>query len=230
MEIIKNLIENFRGEIYDLCFEILKNASKQEEVFEYTCKNLLEKPQNGTVDIQKYFTQEERDSYESLYGSTVDALIKTSMKKCNLGIVSEDLFYFDLWQSFCKNFTTDKELAFAFYYTVIDKAIPYQYLGKTISMSNDRFRKLSEENMLFIEKIKYIKRNHLTQRTEDASLILNCLDEIEDREAKVVVLVHAISILGSRTMPFSEENIDGLIQKIDQKIKELEAEQEEENS
>ena len=229
MDNIKNLIDNFRGEIYDLCFEILKSASNKEEAFEYTCKNLLEKPEKGTIDIQGYFTKEEKDSYESLYGSTINALIDASIKKCNLGIISEDIFYLDLWQAFCKNFITDKEQAFAFYYTVIDKSIPYQYLGKTISMSNEHFRQLSEENKLFIEKIKYIKRNRLTQRTEDASLVLNCLDEIEDREAKVVVLVHAISILGSRTMPFSEKNIDSLIQKIDQKIKELEAEQEEES-
>lgn len=230
MNNIKRLIDNFRGEICDLCFEILKSAPNKEEAFEYTCKNLLKKPEKGTIDIEKYFTNEEKDSYEMLYGSTIDALIQTSIKKCNLGIISEDMLYLDLWQSFCKYFTTDKEQAFAFYYTVIDSSIPYQYLGNTILMSNERFRQLSEENKSFIEKIKYVRRTRSTQRTEDASLVLNCLDEIEDREAKVVVLAHAISILGSRTMPLNGEKMDSLIQKIDQKIKELEAELEEQDS
>lgn len=230
MDDIKNLIENFKGEIYDLCFEILKNASNQEVLFEYTCKNLLKKPQNGTIDIQKYFTQEEIDTYESLYGSTVNGLIKTSINKCNLGIISEDLFYSDLWKMYCNNFSTDKELAFAFYYTVIDQAIPYQYLGKSISMSNERFRQLMEENQLFMEKIRYIKRNRSSQRTEVASLVLNCLDEIENRDVKVVVLSYAISILGSMQLPMGGENIDRLIQRIDQRIKEIEAELDEENN
>lgn len=229
MDNIKNLIDNFKGEIYNLCFEILKDSENKEVAFEYTCKNLLKKPENETIDIQEYFTPEEVDSYTSIYSSTIDGLIRMSIKKCNLGIIDENLFYFDLWESFCKNFTTDKELAFAFYYTVIDRAIPYQYLGKTISMSNERFQQISEENKLFIEKIKYIKRTYLTQRTEEASLVLNCLDKIEDHEAKVVVLVHAISILNLKPLSLDGENIDSLIQKIDQKIKELEAEQEREN-
>lgn len=230
MDDIKNLIENFKGEVYDLCFEILKNSSNQEVLFEYTCKNLLKKPKNGTIDIQKYFTQEEIDTYESLYGSTINGLIKMSINKCNLGIISEDLFYFDLWKMYCNNFTTVKELAFAFYYTVIDKAIPYQYLGKAISMSNERFQQLMEENQLFMEKIRYIKRNRFLQRTEVASLVLNCLDEIENRDIKVVVLSYAISSLGSMHLPVEGENIDRLIQRIDQRIKEIEAELEEENN
>lgn len=230
MNKIKNLIDNFSGEVCDLCFEILKIAPNKEEAFEFTCKNFLGKTEKGTIEIQKYFTKEEKDSYESLYGSTINALIDTSIRKCNLGIISEDMLYHDLWQAICNNFVTDKEQAFAFYYTVIDESIPYQYLGKTISMSNERFRQLSEENESFIEKIKYIKHVRLTQRTEDASQVLNCLDEIEDREAKVVVLAHAISILGTSTMSLSQRRIDSLIQKIDQRIKELEAEQEEENS
>lgn len=226
---IKNLIDNFEGEIVDLCFEILKNTSNKEAVFEYTCINLLRKPEKGTIDIQKYFTQEEMDSYESLYGSTINGLIKMSANKCNSDIISKDLFYSDLWQSFCKNFTTDKELAFAFYYTVIDSAIPYQYLGKTLTMSDERFQQLSKENKLYIDKIKYIKNNRMTQRTEDASLLLNCLDEIDDREVKVVVLAHALSILGTRASSMSREKIDRLIQQIDQKIKELESEKGEGN-
>lgn len=226
MDKIKNLIDNFKGEIYDLCFEILNNTSDQCAAFEYTCKNLLQKPEKGTIDIQKNFSKEEIDSYESLYGATINSLIKTSIKKCNLGIISEEFIYIDLWESFCKIFTTNKERAFAFFYTVIDKTIPYQYLGKTISMSNERFRQLSEENQSFIEKIKYIKRNFLTERTEDASLVLNCLDEIEDREAKVVVLAHAFSIFGQD--PFSifsdKKDIGTLIEQIDKKIAQLEVE------
>lgn len=189
MDDIRKLIGNFKGEIYDLCFEILKNTSDQTTSFEYTCKNLLRIPENGTIVIQKHFTQDEIDTYESLYSSTINGLIKMNINKCNLGFISEASFYSDLWQMFCNNFTTDKELAFAFYYTVIDQAIPYQYLGKTISMSNERYRQLMEENQSFLEKIRYIKRNRYSQRTVVASLVLNCLDEIEDREVKLLFLV-----------------------------------------
>lgn len=225
MKIIKNLIENFRGEICDLCFEILKNAENKEEVFEYTCKHLLQKPKKGKIDIQKYFTKEEKDSYDLVYGSTINALINMSIKKCNLDIISGNMFYVDLWQSYCKNFITDKEQAFAFYYTVINPTIPYQYLGKSISMSDERFKQISEENKSLIKQINYVKRCNLKQRTEDASLILNCLDTIKEREVKVVMLAHAITNLGSREKHMKEDTIESLIQKLDEKIKELEEEE-----
>lgn len=150
------------------------------------------------------------------------------MKKCDLDIIRPELFYSDLWDSFCKNFSSDKELAFAFYYTVIDSAIPYQYLGKALSMSDEQFRKLSEENKPLIEKILYINKSHHTQRTEEASLLLNCLDEIEDREVKIVVLAHAITILGSGGLPVGRREIGSILRGLDEKIKELESREDDE--
>lgn len=111
---------------------------------------------------------------------------------------------------------------------IIDSAIPYQYLGKALSMSNEQFQKLTEDNKPLIEKILYIKKNRHAQRTEEASLLLNCLDEIENREVKVVVLAHAITILGASRFPVGRREIDSIIREIDEKIKELESKEDDE--
>ncbi len=231
MDKIFELLENFQGEVYDFCYEVLKTAQNHKEAFAYVCKNFSESPEHGTIAVPSYFAEDEIEAFETLCGSTVNGLIKMSMKKCDLGIISPESFYSDLWDSFCKNFSSDKELAFAFYYTVIDPAIPYQYLGKAMSMSNEQFRKLTEENNSLIEKILYIKKNRHTQRTEEASLLLNCLDEIEDRKVKVVVLAHAITILGSGgspRLPIGRREVDSMIREIDEKIKELESKEDDE--
>lgn len=227
MEKIKKLLEEFDGTIYNLCYEILISHENQVATFEYVCKNLFEFPKNKTAQIKEYFSESEIQEYESIYGDTVKGLINTNIKKCNFGTIAAEDFYKTLWESYCTMFQTEKEKAFAFYYTVSSKTIPYQYLGKPLSMGNDQFRTLAEKNKESIDKVKYIKRSCYGQKTERASLLLNCINAIEDYESKVVVLSHALSILGQSSMNlFSDaKDIDLLIQRIDKKIEELETEE-----
>ena len=227
MDELKRLLDNFIGEVYNLCYEIIVDSKDQVAAFEYVCKNLLEYPKNGTIHIKEYFSEDEFEEYESIYGDTIKGLLNTNIKKCNFGVISVEDFYKSLWESYCTMFPTEKGKAYAFYYTVSSKSIPYQYLGKPLSMSNDQFRALTEQNKASIDKLKYIDRSRYGQRTERASLLLNCINEIEDFESKIVVLAHALSIFGQRHMGIfpDEKDIDSLIHQIDKRIEELELEE-----
>lgn len=144
-------------------------------------------------------------------------MLDSAVKKCNFGLIKPEDFYKALWESYSKNFDTEKERVFAFYYTIIDKAIPYCYLGKPLSMSNERFKELIKRNETSIEKLKYIERSKYSQKTERASLVLNILDNIQEYEDRVVVLAHAIAILGTKKSekPLPEELIKELMKTID---------------
>ena len=96
-------------------------------------------------------------------------------------------------------------------------------------MSNERYKELIEKNSYFIDKVQYIRDSHYSQRTERASLLLNCLDEISDYESKTVVLSQAIQMLSKRadiTAPdvdrLSRTDFEKIIKEIDRKIAELE--------
>lgn len=222
MEKINNLLSGFTGEIYDLCFEILKRFGDDASIFEFVCKTFTKRPKDGTIVIEAHFSKEEIDEYESVNGDTIDGLLNSTIKKCNLGLIPVSDFYKTLWGALCANFSTPKEKAFAFYYTLIDSTIPYQYLGKPVSMSNERFKEMVEKNKESIEKVKYIVSSGYSQRTERASLLLNCLNEIDDFESKVVVLAQAIPLLNKPTLA-GRLDLDTLIHQIDKKIEELEA-------
>lgn len=224
MKNINDLLLDFTGKLYDLCLEILKQFGETSDVFEYVCKNYKAPPENGTIQIEEYFDEAEIEEYKSIYGGTVNGLLNSTIKKANLGVIPAEDFYRVLWESVCANFSTIKERAFSFYYILIDVAIPFQYLGKPLSMSNERFRTLCEENQDHIAKVKYILKSRYGQRTERASLLLNCLNSIEDMESKVVVLTQAITILSKPSLFATEQtDLDLLIQRIDEKIAELEA-------
>ena len=226
MDELKSLLDNFKGEIYNLCYEILASSEDQVVAFEYVCKNFLKFPENGTIQIKEYFSKDEFDEYKSIYGETVKGLLNTNIKKCNLGVIAVEDFYKSLWEMYCTMFPTEKGKAFAFCYTIRSKSIPYQYVGKPLSMSNEQFKMLTEKNEASIDKIKYIYMSRYGQRTERASLLLNCINEIEDFESKVVVLAHALTILGQggRKIVPDKRDLDLIVQEIDKKIRELEVE------
>mgnify|MGYP004631761855 CR=1 FL=1 len=216
MNKVERILHDFSGEIYNLCYELLDMTDTPADVFEYTCKNFKEKPKNGTIQIADYFSKEEIEEYESLFGETVDGLLDSTIKKCNFGIMKPEMFYKNLWESYQKNFETKKERAFAFYYTVADAAIPYCYLGKPLSMSNEKFKSLVQKNKDSIDKIEYINKTTYGQRTERASLALNIISEIPDYEDKVVVLAQAITILGTgkKEKIIPPDMVDDLIKSI----------------
>lgn len=195
MDKIKELMDTFKGEIYNFCFEILESSDDEGAVFEFICKNFKSRLKKETREIKEYFSESEIQDYELTYGDTVNGLLNSAIKKCNAGLIVSDDFYKALWKAYCANFSDIKEKAFALYYTIIDATIPYQYLGKPVSMSNERFQELLKENKDNIEKIAYIKISNYSQHTERASLLLNCLNSIDDFESKTVVLAYAIKIL-----------------------------------
>lgn len=227
MENINNLIMNFSGNIYDLCFYVLKESENKAETFELVCKELLRKPSDGDIEIPQYFTEDEIDKYKSIDGEIVDGFINATIKRCNAGVIAVDAFYSSLWAAFSSWFTDEKELAFAMYYTLIDKRIPYMYLGMPLSMNNDRFKELIQANKENLDKISYINRSGYRQHTERASLLLNCLDSISDYESKVVVLAQAMKVLNKSGVSIqASSGIDGLedlLKILEKRVEEIEA-------
>ena len=221
MKEIKNIIENFEGNIYDLCYELLNNHENHSKIFEYVCLNLLELPKNPSLQIKQYFTDDEINEYRLLYGDLINGLIRSTIKRCDYGTLQPEEFYSNLWESFCVNLSSLKEKAFAFYYTVLDKRIPYIYIGKPMSMEQSRYEKYIKENEEILNKIAYIFKSAYSQKTEIASLILQCLECIDDFDIKVIALIRAMELYASKRK-VNNVNVGDLLQEIDKKIREIE--------
>jgi len=211
---IKELVKVFDGELYDLCYQLVNDNENMEDIFQYACENLLAPPENKTIKIKSYFSPAEIDEYESVFRDSVSGMLSSTVKKCDYGFILPEDFYRTLWQGYQANFTTKKELAFAFYCTLIDAKIPYRYLGKPLNMDNEMYKELLEKNKSSIDKIKYISKTKFRQKTEKASLVLHCLDEIESYESKAVVLSRAFDLLSTRLTP-ENFDIDDFIRQID---------------
>ena len=222
MDSIKKLLDTYHGKTYDLCFEIIEKFGDNPSVFEFVCENFNSRSQEKTYEIPAHFSESDIEYFESIYGDTVNVLLTQTIKQCNAGLIKPEDFYTSLWESYKNNFISIEEKAFALYYTIIDVMIPYHYLGKALSMSNSRFQELLAENKESIEKLKYIKESKFKQYTERASLILNCLDAIQDFESKAVILSCAIMTFAPKDRAVNKSELEETEKTILERITKLE--------
>lgn len=192
---IEQLIKNYDGEIYDLCYKLIVESGDFKNDFQYVCENIELKNEQKTNKIEEYFQETEIELLKKIYANVVDGLITQNISKANYGIVKPEQFYTMLWEDVCRNFKEIKELAFALYWIVIDKRIPYVYIGTPLSMDNDEFKEISKANIDSIEKIKYVLRAGYSQRTEEASILLKVITDIPNYKDQVVVFTYLISFL-----------------------------------
>lgn len=191
----KELIKNYDGEIYDLCYKIVAESDDLKKDFQYVCENIDLKNEQKTIEIEEYFDETEIELMKKIYANVIDGLLAQNISKVNYGIVEPEQFYTTLWGDVCRNFKETKELAFALYWIIIDKRIPYIYIGTPLSMDDEEFKELSKANRDNIKKIEYVLRAGYSQRTEEASMLLKIITDIENYKDQVIVFTHLISFL-----------------------------------
>lgn len=200
------LLSTWDGEFEDLCFELYSMLEKEtkEGVFEYfqlICEKLEDIDSDKSRKIDAYFTEGEIDGFRSLYGKYVDVSINSVRCK----VVSQKLqikdFYRLLWQLVFENsiLTSEKEKAFGLLWILADAGIPYRDIGTPLSMEDDEYKSIVDDNKESVKRIQYILSIPLKQRTEVASLILN---ELEGKDYKVqsVLLSRALFVYSRNQM------------------------------
>ena len=86
---------------------------------------------------------------------------------------------------------------FGLLWIIADNGIPYYELGMPLSMENDEYKRIIEENKEASERITYILSIPLEQRTETSSLILNELSGKDD-VTQAVLLAQAFAVNSKR--------------------------------
>lgn len=215
---IEELIKHYDGEIYDLCYLLISDFPDFREYFQYVCENIDLENEEKTVPIKKYFEKSEIEVLKKINADAIDGLIAKNISKVNYGIVNNDDFYGTLWDDISNNFTGTKELAFALYWIIIDRRIPYIYIGVPLSMENDEFKTRTEANKDVFDKMEYVLQSEYSQRTEEASMLLKVLEDIENYEDRVVVFTHMILCL--RESNLKNHRILDLVKKLSEKMQE----------
>lgn len=194
IDVIK-FLKSVVGEDIDICYSFLQKIwelSFEEQVQNvhlfYELYGTVES--NKTNHVESVISRERLNELKSQYGEYVNNLLKTLLRKAYLNGWDKNQFYSALWRSLTQGdmLASTDEWAFGLYYTLIDRRIPYFQLEVGTKMGQEEFEELLEANKDLIQKNKFVLVFPFEQKTEEASIILNDLEKLEDSKAKVVVL------------------------------------------
>lgn len=199
---VKKLLCSYRGELIDCClyfYNSVKEESYEQQVecFQVLCEEYGSVKSNETVILESAISKNELDILTDQYGEYVDQVLNSLLKKSYSERYSSRQFYHNLWAAFINGgiITLEKEYAFAIYYVIIDRKIPYFVLEQGLQMDNQMFENYMIENRDVIAKLRFILNHSFTQKTEEASLIVRELTKLETFEEQVIAMVAILSTL-----------------------------------
>ena len=219
---ILELLKVYDGELIDCCYEICMWCDEKGYDFEEQADCLqvffeyYEKIKSiKTKEIKSHISEEQEEILIKNYGKFVDEVLNVNLKKAYQNGYSAQEFYRSLWIGICNSgiITTLTEKAFAMYYIAIDMKIPYFYLRKGVLMSNEEFRICMKKNEEGLQKIRFILSSEYSQKTEEASLILNELIDAESFEDQIIIMTGVLSTLRSE-----KNRMRKLIQKLNEEF------------
>lgn len=205
-EKVLELLKTYSCRVINLCYEIVNNIKdddfqEQVKIISYFSETFGTIKSDKSLILDEIISKQEQDELKDEYGKYVDGILEASLKKAYNKSYSLEEFYTLLWGHFVKTemLETTKEMSFALYYVVIDKKIPYFEIKKGLLMSNEIYDKLITKNKDVIAKIKFVLANSFKQKTEEASIILDEIIELESYEEQVVVLSSMIASMRKET-------------------------------
>ena len=177
-KIIVEFLQSADGDNFDICHVLYKimcasDITQQDVLFQHACElfGTIKSNKQTLVPVSDYSTQKEK--LREQYGDLVDSIIKTLC----LQNAEESFFYHTMWSIINDSiiFDTEAKKVFALYYVLIDKRIPYFRIEDNLlySMSNDRFSALQKETIHERQRIRFLLKAEMSQKTERAAVLLH---------------------------------------------------------
>jgi hypothetical protein len=169
-------------------YEIIKKAPEEDRIWlvQFLAESWDYAESSKEVNIDSVISEEEKEQLTNKYGKIVNAMFTALIAENK----EQNIFYKDLWELINNPFfADDKAKAFALYYILIDRKIPYFQTVSGLKMSNEDFKLILQKLRNSRAKIRFIMSKDYDQRTEQADLIMKTIREHTDSEQAVLMSV-----------------------------------------
>lgn len=181
--------------LYNLMENNRLNSQDSANVFQFFLEHADDIDSDESDVVKAQYSKEDLDHLEEEYGKLTDAILEKTLIKG----VSKAVFYQQLWNGmvYSSLFDTIDSKIFFIYYIWIDVRIPYFELNDGLKMSDQEFKKISQNVLEDIKKARFIIRtNKFKSRTEQAAVLLELIDSYEDNEKeRTVLFAHIVNFL-----------------------------------
>lgn len=192
---LSEMIEHYNGKLYNLCYQIITESDNVIRDFEFLCKNYHGQPKEKSIEIKEYITADQMNFLRNLYGIEVNSFIVTTINKVNNKLLDSNNFYSDLWNHVTAFHKDMMEQAFAMYWILVDKRIPFRCVGQGINLPDEKYRQILLDNRNSIEDMLYINELNCVDSAEEASLFLNTILKAADRESQIALLSFLLTMV-----------------------------------
>lgn len=172
------------GTPINICYALLRiieNGAQQDQpgLLQHASEHFDEIETSKEIKIDSFITENEKDHLKSRYGDLVNEMLAFVLKENQ----PEKDFYVSLWQVLHNPvFHDEKARAFALYYVLIDRRIPYFRLDQGLKMSDEDWEAVARRLRRKRAKIRFILATSFSQRSEEADLLLKELDAVTGPE------------------------------------------------
>ena len=179
-----------------VCFQLIKSAPVDEhpKLLEEFFVGYKSTPTTGELKLPRTISDEEERKYMMRYGKLVD----THMEELQKQNLSEKDFYTQLWAFICESpvLPNEKARIIALFDCAIDKRLPYFKLDRdrVLSMENEEYQEICKQiGDDTFAKLEFILNGDFDQKTEQASLVVQMMDNMPDYTQRCVFLTRIIA-------------------------------------
>lgn len=195
---ILDIFEHTTGNIYDIYYIILKEYILKSETPDEIFKFVLEESQNHQFtedDNSEYFAEEFIEEILSVYGEFLagymNIIVRENLpveefyKKLYTYVFEGDIFPED-----------DKSRAILLYFLAENnKYVPYFQMNSTVYIGPEKYRNIVDKLDPQIRKMFFVLNRQVRIRPEEASYLFDIIEELDNKEDKIVLLAVLINII-----------------------------------
>jgi hypothetical protein len=174
-----------KGSPINISYALLKtlesaHSEDQPALLRYIAEHFGITETSDEIPIDVFITADELSALKTQYSKVVDSMFDMILQDRPSAVC----FYSALNSMIVHNsvFTDEKSRAFAMYWILIDKRIPYFELGQGLKLANEEWQAISRKLTLEKQKARFILASDFSQKSEEADLLLKELDSKEDQE------------------------------------------------
>lgn len=215
---LKEYLSKCSGKVVNVFYEVYQIISSVEESSQADAIMCLvgflgNIDSDGSHKAKDYYTEAQLDRVNQKFSKKkLDEFIyEQATAASHAGIQPID-FYRNIWNdiknSFCR---TEKECALALFKLMDNDLIPYRNVGVGISMSNTEYKAAAKKirNTVF-DDTKYILNLYYEQKTQRASLLVDKLLSLEDKQLQAVYMTMIINEVEENIKDQLKDYIDNM--------------------
>lgn len=150
----------------------------------------------GIFEPEIVLNQDQINNALQKFGELSDSVLNSLIaQEC-----SEEEFYNRLIDAINSPiFPTDASRIVALYNILRDAQMPYFEIGEGMKMNNDKYANLQRELRTEMKRLSHLLARKFTQRTEQASHVLDVIQSIETRDGQVVAISKLVGLIDRGT-------------------------------